>query len=420
MSLRCERHGRRQGKRIWLRGESRGYLWVGGDGGQASRSMLDRRLLRRWVDPGRFGQSGWFWRPGETFGVRSVGGKEDFTTSGADLRCGAVVDRLRGHKAEARVAVLGVVVREEDAAETSRVLDGPEAVRKLRAVLERLEVRFGERVVVRDVGARVRFGDAEVGEEKRHRLADHRGAAIGVNDELPGSDLLLTAALFDQPMGERPGLLADHHPSDDESAEDVEQDVEVEVGPLHRPQEFPDVPRPDLIGTGGEQLGLLVARMPQLIAPLADLSGLGQDAIHRTDRAVVGPLVEELHPDLRRGFVDEAFAVQRGEHRGALFGRESARRRASFRGSLRGRLLASMQGGSREAERLADRRSADIARKLRRGEHQSISSTSIFARGIPRISETFFWISMIASACASRCSSRAFSLSSCWMRGSTA
>ena len=37
-------------------------------------------------------------------------------------------------------------------------------------VLEGLELRFGIRIVVRDVGARVGLGDPEIGQEERDRF----------------------------------------------------------------------------------------------------------------------------------------------------------------------------------------------------------------------------------------------------------
>ena len=50
--------------------------------------------------------------------------------------------------------MLGVVPGEEGLAEGPGLLDDPEALRKLGPVLERLELRLGERVIVGDVGAR--------------------------------------------------------------------------------------------------------------------------------------------------------------------------------------------------------------------------------------------------------------------------
>src|SRR3954447_8930341 len=56
-------------------------------------------------------------------------------------------------------------------------------------------------------------------------------------------------------------------PADDPAAEDVENDVEIEVGPFRRSGQLRDIPRPDLIGAFGEQFGLGVDRVAQLVAP---------------------------------------------------------------------------------------------------------------------------------------------------------
>jgi hypothetical protein len=56
---------------------------------------------------------------------------------------------------------------------------------KGRPVLERLELRLGEGVVVRDARPRVRGHDAEGGQEARSRgrRRGHGGAAVGLDDE---------------------------------------------------------------------------------------------------------------------------------------------------------------------------------------------------------------------------------------------
>src|ERR1700738_5303849 len=67
-------------------------------------------------------------------------------------------------------------------------------------------------------------------------------------------------------------------PTDDAAAENVDDDVEVEVGPFGGPHQLGDVPGPDLVGRLRQQLGLFVDRMPQLLAPLPDFLAFGPDA----------------------------------------------------------------------------------------------------------------------------------------------
>ena len=84
-----------------------------------------------------------------------------------------------------------------------------------------------------------------------------------------------------------------HHPADDVTAEDVEDDVEVKVGPLGRAAQLGDVPTPKLIGGGGQQFRLLILRMGELIAALAGFAILFQDAIHGPSRAKILAFIEQ-------------------------------------------------------------------------------------------------------------------------------
>src|SRR5262245_1779481 len=77
-----------------------------------------------------------------------------------------VVNVMRGHEPEGTVAMLRVVPREEPLAEGLRILVGPESVREVRPVLEGLELRLGEGVVIGDVGPGVRRHDAQGGQEQ--------------------------------------------------------------------------------------------------------------------------------------------------------------------------------------------------------------------------------------------------------------
>ena len=83
--------------------------------------------------------------------VGGVGGVEGLGPLGADLCGRAVVDRGRRVLADARVAVVVVVVGEERLAERPGVGDGAEALGEARAVLERLELRLAVGVVVAHV-----------------------------------------------------------------------------------------------------------------------------------------------------------------------------------------------------------------------------------------------------------------------------
>jgi hypothetical protein len=62
--------------------------------------------------------------------------------------------------------MLVVVPGKEVLAETTGILDGTEAIRVIGPVFHGFEVRFGERIVVRDMGTTVGFDDTEGGQQK--------------------------------------------------------------------------------------------------------------------------------------------------------------------------------------------------------------------------------------------------------------
>ena len=57
-------------------------------------------------------------------------------------------------------------------------------------VLERLELAFGERIVVGDVGSAVGFGDGQAAQQLGHGLGRHGRSAIAVDGQLLWADLL--------------------------------------------------------------------------------------------------------------------------------------------------------------------------------------------------------------------------------------
>ena len=102
--------------------------------------------------------------------------------------------------------MLGVVPAKETDAVHAGMLEGAEAVGKVRPVLERLELRFGIGIVVRDRGTRMRFRDTEIRQEQRDRLRRHRRAAIGVDRALARHDPVPRAARGDERRAPPPAL----------------------------------------------------------------------------------------------------------------------------------------------------------------------------------------------------------------------
>ena len=116
------------------------------------------------------------------------------------------------------------------------------------------------------------FGYTQVGQHQRHWLRSHRGSAIGVDGQSACRDALSFAGCRDQPFGQLGGLAPGDHPAHHVAAEDVEDDVQVEIGPLGWTQQLRYIPAPDLIGPCGQQFRLLVLRMTELVALCANMS----------------------------------------------------------------------------------------------------------------------------------------------------
>jgi hypothetical protein len=113
-----------------------------------------------------------------------------------------------------------------------------------------------------------------------------------VDDQFAWVDVLPIDRVADEPLGQIGIFTRREHPPDGVAAVNVEDHIKVVIGPFRRAQQLRDVPRPDLIRAGRQQLGLLVARVAKLVATFADFVVVVQNAVHRADRAVIGVFVE--------------------------------------------------------------------------------------------------------------------------------
>ena len=113
----------------------------------------------------------------EAFGVKGPGGLQGTSALSQHIRCPVMMDIIGGEHRDPGMAVLGVVPGEERPAEGDGGGNVFEAPREAGVILQGLELRFGERVVIADLGAAQRAGDPEVGEELGGTLAGHRRAA---------------------------------------------------------------------------------------------------------------------------------------------------------------------------------------------------------------------------------------------------
>ena len=119
-----------------------------------------------------------------------------------------------------------------------------------------------------NVRSGVGLGNSEVSQEQSHGLASHRAATVRVKGELVGFNVLLATALGDEALRERRTFSVSQHPANHVAGEDVEDDVEVVVGPLDGATKLRNIPRPNLVGRFGQQLRLRVVRMAPLVPAL--------------------------------------------------------------------------------------------------------------------------------------------------------
>ena len=275
-------------------------------------------------------------------------------------------------------------------------------------VLQGLELGLGERIVIRHLRSAQRAGHPEIGEELSRALARHRSSSIRVQGQDLGLDAMLQATLLDQAPGQGRALPIRHHPSHDVAAEDVHDNVEVEVAPLPRPQQPCDIPGPDLARARRHQLGFLVFGMTPLRSALSNWHLGGQNAIHRTFAAQVDVFVEQGRHNLGRGPVHESLRTQRVEDLVSfLLAQGTGWGRAGL--LMPGRWPpTTIERGSGDPERIA-RGLYPYVRGQRLGRlHEFVPSSRLN----PSSPATFPWTSRIRRAFSSSFSRRVFSRSS--------
>ncbi len=187
-----------------------------------------------------------------------------------------VMDLVGGHQADAAVVMILIVPVEEASAEVFGLLGGFEALWEFRLIFQGFEVGFREGVVVGRVGSAMGFGDAQVGEHHGGGLGFHRGAPVGMQGELAGGHVVPGDDVLKQLLEQAGVFGVRDTPSDDAAAEDVDDDVEIKVGPLNGAHQLCDVPGPHLVGAGGQQFGFGVDRMATLSAALAHFAMLAK------------------------------------------------------------------------------------------------------------------------------------------------
>ncbi len=184
----------------------------------------------RWIDPHGGGFSRWLGRLlDEAFGIGAEGVIEGPLSGGVDIVGLAVVDLVGRHETDPGMVVVLIVPGEEAAAEVLGVLNAAEARGEFGLVFEGLEVGFGERVVVGGVWPAMRLGDAEIGQHQGGGLGFHGAAAVSMEGQLARRHGVLGEGVLEQRLEQDGAFGIGDAPADDPAAEDVEDDVEIEV-----------------------------------------------------------------------------------------------------------------------------------------------------------------------------------------------
>ena len=219
----------------------------------------------------------------------------------------------------------------------------------------------------------------------------------------------LAHGLGDELLGQVGAFARGDHPADHVAAEDVEDHVEVEVGPLGRPQELGDVPGPDLVGRGGQQFGLGVGRVAELVAPLADLPLAArmrymvriEQRYWPSSSSVAYTSAGAL--SAKRSLFRVSSSACRSWASKARGGRGRAPPRRAARSGVRRRARRCRRAGAPtpQAQGAAGRAGAERRGAVRPRAAIRCSRARRSAVGSPSTRATFFWTSMTSSALSS-------------------
>src|ERR1022692_4467006 len=131
--------------------------------------------------------------------------------------------------------------------------------------------------------------------------------------QLSRLDFLFVIRISNEPFGQFRTFTVGHHPAHHITAEDVEDHVEIKIGPLRRAEQFRDIPAPELVGTGGQQFGLGVSRMHELVAALTRLSLVFENPVHGANRAMITAFVEQRGVNRSRRAVLKSLLMKAGQ-----------------------------------------------------------------------------------------------------------
>ena len=93
-----------------------------------------------------------------------------------------------------------------------------------------------------------------------------------MDGQLAVADVLVGDGLVQEPPSQGGGLSFGDHPADRVAAVDVQDRVQLVVGPFGRAEQFREIPGPHPVGRSGDQLRLHRGRVGGLAAPLGHLA----------------------------------------------------------------------------------------------------------------------------------------------------
>src|SRR5664280_861420 len=220
---------------------------------------------------------------------------------------------------------------------------------------------------------------------------------------------LLLAGLRNQFAGKGGKFPVGHHPPHYVTAVDVEDHIEVIVGPFYRPLELCDIPTPCFVGRLREALRLCLLGTGYLPSPFFQLTFLSEDPVHGAHRTEIALLIEQGRIDFSGRSVDEAVLMKDIKYIIPLLEGEGQRRK-TVQGLLLLRMLPPLKAGTGYIEGVAGRTDTHFMGKRFRDVHD-FSSLDPLSN-----SATFFWTSIMSSACFNLWVSLAFSRSSSMVR----
>src|ERR1035437_5682393 len=102
--------------------------------------------------------------------------------------------------------------------------------------------------LIRDPLVRAAFKAAERDGLAPLAVPSHGTTTVGMQGQLAGRGGMFGGGIIEQCREHGGAFSVGDAPADDSAAEDIDDDVEVEVGPFGRPHQLRDFPRPHLVG----------------------------------------------------------------------------------------------------------------------------------------------------------------------------